>query len=99
MPGGPTSAGRPTARAPMRRAAGRLRLDLPAGVALEARYSDISEVLDRKAAGISLYASQIGRLFETEQRMLDDLAGYHARVAAAGGISGYAERYWGTVKP
>ena len=31
--------------------------------------------------------------------MLDDLAGYHARIALAGGVSGYAERYWATVKP
>ncbi len=31
--------------------------------------------------------------------MLDDLAGYHKRVALAGGVSGYAERYWATVKP
>ena len=28
-----------------------------------------------------------------------DLYGYHSRVALAGGVSGYAERYWSTVKP
>jgi hypothetical protein len=39
------------------------------------------------------------RLFESEQHMLDDLAGFHARVAAAGGVPGYAERYWATVRP
>ena len=78
---------------------GRLRLDLPAGVGLEPQYSDITELMERKAAGIRLYASQIQRLFESEQGMYDDLAGYHARIALAGGVNGYAERYWATVKP
>jgi len=74
-------------------------LDLPPGVNVEAQYADITDVLDRKTAGIKLYASQIERLFESEQGMLDDLASYHARVALAGGVPGYAERYWTTVKP
>jgi LmbE family N-acetylglucosaminyl deacetylase len=74
-------------------------VDLPAGVQLEPRYSDISETMERKAAGIRLYASQIQRLFESDQGMLDDLYGYHARIALAGGIGGYAERYWTAVRP
>jgi LmbE family N-acetylglucosaminyl deacetylase len=78
---------------------GRLDIDLPSGVALSAQYSDISDVMDRKAAGIRLYASQIQRLFENEQQMLDDLAGYAARTALYGGRGGYAERYWATVRP
>jgi LmbE family N-acetylglucosaminyl deacetylase len=78
---------------------GRLDLDLPQGVALTAEYSDISDMMERKAAGIRIYASQIQRLFESEQSMLDDLAGYHARTALYGGVSGYAERYWATVRP
>ena len=61
-----------------------LDLDLPLGVNVEPQYADISDVIDRKTAGIKLYASQIERLFESEQGMLDDLAGYHARVALAG---------------
>jgi LmbE family N-acetylglucosaminyl deacetylase len=74
-----------------------LGLDLPHGVAIEPEYSDISEVIDRKAAGLRLYASQLPRLFESDKTMLDDLFGYHARVALAGGVPGYAERYWATV--
>jgi LmbE family N-acetylglucosaminyl deacetylase len=74
-------------------------LDLPAGVNVEAQYSDISDVLARKAAGIRVYASQLPRLFESDQSMLDDLYGFHARVALAGGVRGFAERYWATVKP
>ncbi len=72
----------------------RLGLDLPNGVGLEAEYSDISEVIDRKAAGLRLYPSQMSRLFESDQTMLDSVFGYASRVALAGGISGYAERYW-----
>ena len=37
------------------------------------------------------------RLFERDQGMLDDVFGYASRVALAGGVSGYAERYWATV--
>ena len=78
---------------------GRPALDLPVGVGLEPQYGDISEMMERKAAGIQLYASQLPRLFESEQALYDDLAGYHARVALAGGVDGYAERYWATVRP
>ena len=74
-------------------------LGLPGGVALEARYADISEHLERKAAGIRVYGSQIVRLFESDQGLLDDLAGYHHRVALAGGVgSNIAERYWTTIR-
>jgi LmbE family N-acetylglucosaminyl deacetylase len=74
-------------------------LHLPPGIALEPRYSDISEMLERKAAGLRLYASQIVRLFQSDQGMLDDLYGYHTRVALAGGVAGQAERYWSAVRP
>jgi hypothetical protein len=73
---------------------------LPFGTALEARYADISDVLERKAAGVAVYGSQVPRLFGDEQRMFDDLAGYARRVAFAGGVgTGSAERYWGVVRP
>ena len=73
--------------------------ELPPGMSLEARYSDITEVMEQKAAGLRLYASQVTRLFQSDQGMLDDLAGYHARVALAGGVEGSAERYWSAVRP
>ena len=78
---------------------GGVELDLPTGIGLEPQYADISDVFDRKAAGIEIYASQTARLFESPQGMLDDLAGYHSRIALAGGVARYAERYWATVKP
>lgn len=73
--------------------------DLPVGTALEARYADISDVLERKAAGVAVYGTQVPRLFGDEQRMFDDVAGYARRVAFAGGVgTGSAERYWGVVR-
>jgi LmbE family N-acetylglucosaminyl deacetylase len=74
-------------------------LELPPGVRLEARYSDISDQLERKSAALRMYASQVPRLFEGEQGLLDDVAGYAARVALAGGVgTGAAERYWATLR-
>jgi LmbE family N-acetylglucosaminyl deacetylase len=68
---------------------------LPDGLVLSAHYADISDVLDRKAAGVAVYASQVPQLFHSEQGMFDDIAGYARRVAFAGGVgSGSAERYW-----
>jgi LmbE family N-acetylglucosaminyl deacetylase len=71
---------------------------VPEGLALEARYADISDQLERKNAGLRTYASQVQRLFDSEQGMLDAVAGYAARVADAGGVgTKAAERYWGVV--
>lgn len=74
-------------------------LDLPVGVGVEPQYSDITDVIDRKAAGIRVYASQLPNMFDSDQALLDDLYGFHARIALAGGVPGFAERYWATVKP
>jgi LmbE family N-acetylglucosaminyl deacetylase len=79
-------------------AGGRIDLDLPPGVGVEAHYADITEMIDRKGAGINLYAGEVQRLFESKQAMIDDLYGYHARMALAGRVAGYAERYWATTE-
>ena len=72
---------------------------VPHGFALKARYADISDQLERKNAGLKTYASQVQRLFESEQGMLDAVTGYAARVAQAGGVgTGAAERYWSVVR-
>jgi LmbE family N-acetylglucosaminyl deacetylase len=69
------------------------------GLAIESRFSDVSDQLERKSAGIRMYASQIGRLFDDEQGLLDAVSGYAARVAQAGRVSsGAAERYWAVVR-
>ena len=73
-------------------------VDLPASLVLEARYADISDQLERKIAGLKVYASQVQRLFDSEQGMLDAVTGFAARVAEAGGVgTGAAERYWTVV--
>jgi len=74
-------------------------IDLPAGLALEARYADISDQLERKNAGLRLYTGEVARLFDDDQGMLDAVTGYAARVAEAGGVgTGAAERYWSVVR-
>jgi LmbE family N-acetylglucosaminyl deacetylase len=66
---------------------------------LEARYADISDQLERKIAGLRLYAGQMPRLFESDQAMVDAVAGFAARIAEAGGVGrGSAERYWGVTR-
>lgn len=75
-----------------------LGVELPQGLAFEARYADISDQLERKGAGLRLYPGEMSRLFEDEQAMLDAVAGHAARVAETGGLgSGAAERYWSVV--
>ena len=72
---------------------------VPPGLGLEARYADISDQLERKNAGLKMYAGQVQRLFDGEQGMFDAVTGYAARVADAGGVrTGAAERYWGVVR-
>jgi len=75
------------------------KVELPGGLEFEARYANITDMMERKSAGLRLYESQITRLFASEQGMLDDLAGYHARLAMEGGVEGFAERYWTAVRP
>jgi hypothetical protein len=77
---------------------GRAELDLPGGVGVDAQYADITEMIDRKAAGIGLYTNEVQRLFESRSQMVDDVYGYGARMALAGNVSGYAERYWATIE-
>jgi LmbE family N-acetylglucosaminyl deacetylase len=72
---------------------------LPDGLTLEARYADVSDQLERKVAGLKVYASQLQRLFDSEQGLLDAVTGFAARAAQAGGVgSGAAERYWSVVR-
>jgi LmbE family N-acetylglucosaminyl deacetylase len=72
--------------------------ELPPGVALQARYSDITDTMERKIAGIGIYASQVPRLFKDADGLRRDVTGYGAKMAELGGVSGYAERYWATVR-
>lgn len=66
---------------------------LPPDVIVGPEYADIDDQIERKITGITLYESQIERLFESERGMADAVRRYALHVGALGGI-GKAERYW-----
>jgi LmbE family N-acetylglucosaminyl deacetylase len=68
--------------------------DLPPDVSLAAEYAEIGDQLERKISGISIYRSQLDRLFGGTKPMAEAVRAYHTKVAALGGVPGYAERYW-----
>jgi LmbE family N-acetylglucosaminyl deacetylase len=70
--------------------------DVPADVALTPDYADIGDQLERKIQGISLYESQIDRLFGGTQDMARQTRAHARKVALLGGRSSAAERYWST---
>jgi LmbE family N-acetylglucosaminyl deacetylase len=71
---------------------------LPEGVSLTAEYADISDELERKITGLTLYKSQLDRLFGGEKGMADAVRGYGRALAELGGVPGAAERYWATTR-
>ena len=66
---------------------------LPAGATLTPEYISIGGVIDRKLAGLRVYASQHGRLFGGDDPMTRDVRDHAARVGRLGGVEA-AERYW-----
>ncbi len=71
---------------------------LPADVGLTPEYADISETVERKIKGLTLYESQLERLFGGRDQMGDAVRGFGMKVASLGGLTGFAERYWTTSK-
>ena len=71
---------------------------LPADVSVVPEFSDVTEQVEWKISGISLYASQLDRLFGGRQPMADSVRSYGRRVAGLGGITGFAERYWSSTR-
>ena len=71
---------------------------LPADVSLWPGYADISDQVERKIAGITLYASQLGNLFGDRKKMAASVRAYGVKVGALGGLPGMAERYWSSVR-
>lgn len=71
---------------------------LPESVSLAAEYADISDQIERKITGISLYESQLDRLFGGTKAMADAVRGYGRALAELGGVPGTAERYWTTTR-
>ena len=69
---------------------------LPSEVSIFPTYADIGDQLERKITGISLYESQIERLFDAPREMADAVRAYGKTMGAMGGVDGPAERYWVT---
>ncbi len=69
---------------------------LPGGVSLFPTYADIGDQIERKITGISIYESQIERLFDGTKVMADAVRAYGAALGVSGEVAGPAERYWRT---
>jgi LmbE family N-acetylglucosaminyl deacetylase len=67
---------------------------LPVGVSLNSEFADITDQLESKIMGISLYESQIERLFDDKRTMANAVRAHGRVIAELGGVDGSAERYW-----
>ena len=56
--------------------------------------ADITDELETKIMGISLYESQIDRLFDGTKAMANAVRSHGRVTAELGGVDGSAERYW-----
>jgi LmbE family N-acetylglucosaminyl deacetylase len=70
--------------------------DLPEDVGLVPEYADISDQLERKITGITIYESQIERLFTSTKEMARQVRAHARKVALLGGLDTSVERYWST---
>ena len=69
---------------------------LPNDVSVFPTYADIEDQIERKVTGISIYQSQIERLFDGTREMGDAVRAYGKTIGVAGDVNGPAERYWVT---
>jgi LmbE family N-acetylglucosaminyl deacetylase len=67
---------------------------LPRDVSLRPVFADITDVLETKIMGISLYESQIERLFDSKREMANAVRSHGRVIAEHGDVDGSAERYW-----
>ena len=67
---------------------------LPSNVSLFPAYADIGDQIEKKITGISIYESQISRLFDGTREMADAVRAYNKSLGIAGDIDAPAERYW-----
>ena len=67
---------------------------LPTGIALTPQYADVTDQIEKKITGITIYESQIERLFDGSREMADAVRSHARIIAEIGGIDGLAERYW-----
>ena len=67
---------------------------LPYNISVIPEFADITDQIERKIMGISLYESQLERLFDGTIQMADAVRAYGRTLAGFGGVNGAAERYW-----
>ena len=71
---------------------------LPAGVRVTPEFADITDQIERKITGISLYESQVDRLFDGTPEMASAVRAYGRAMAQLGAVDGSAERYWASAR-
>jgi LmbE family N-acetylglucosaminyl deacetylase len=67
---------------------------LPSDISIIPEFADITDQIERKITGISLYESQIERLFDGTRDMANAVRSYGRAMAVVGDVAGSAERYW-----
>jgi LmbE family N-acetylglucosaminyl deacetylase len=67
---------------------------LPGDVSVSPEFADITDQLESKIMGISLYESQIERLFDSTREMANAVRSHGRVMGELGGVDGSAERYW-----
>ena len=63
-------------------------------MALAPQYADVTDQIEKKITGITIYESQLELLFDGPREMADAVRSHAKIVAEMGGIDGLAERYW-----
>jgi LmbE family N-acetylglucosaminyl deacetylase len=71
---------------------------VPSNVSLYPIYADIGDQIERKITGISIYESQIDRLFDDKLAMAKAVRAYGKTLGLAGDVDAPAERYWHTTR-
>ena len=69
---------------------------LPPDVSIFPTYADVGDQLETKITGITLYESQIERLFDSTKDMANAVRAYARSLGELGEVGGAAERYWVT---
>jgi LmbE family N-acetylglucosaminyl deacetylase len=67
---------------------------LPPNVSLFPTYTDIGDQIEKKITGITIYESQLERLFDGTREMADAVRAYGKSLGIAGDIDAPSERYW-----
>ncbi len=70
----------------------------PEDLTLAPQYADVTDQIERKITGISIYESQLERLFDSPKEMGDAVRSFGKIVAELGNVAGLAERYWATAR-